>query len=1263
MLSCQNARTPADDRPPAIELIAVARSLLNASSSAAWLVDRGGRILAANAAASSSEIDPARREHERVTASLFDRLPPQRASVLKAKMDEAIRTSKPVRFETQQENRLVEYSARPVFNDREIGIALAIYESDITDRLQTEEALRQKQHFIERIADATPNIIYIYDLAEQRNVYVNCAVFNILGYTSEQIQAMGGRLFPTVLHPEDLANLPARLQQLGDREDGEILEHEYRMRNASGEWRWLMSRDTVFTRNPDGTPKQVLGTAQDITERKQVLEALRSSQQMLRLVMDNIPQAIFWKDTNSVFLGCNRKFAEDVGVGCAENPIGKTDWDLPCTKEQAEAYRDWDRRVMAADTPAYHIIEPLRRADGQQIWLDTNKVPLHDASGRVVGILGTYEDITDRLRVEEQLRASEERFRLLVEGVKDYAIYMLDPIGRVQSWNAGAERIKGYRAAEIIGAHFSCFYEPEEREWGKPDRQLQACAVAGRFEDEGWRMRKDGSRFWASVVMTALRDEAGQLRGFAQVVRDISDRRQAEEALHRANQQLGINVGERASELKIAIEQLHQEISQRARVEAQLRKSERQYRSVVDNLKEVIFQTDEVGSWVFLNPAWTEITGFAVEESLGKLFLDFVHPDDRQRNIELFKPLIEGQKDYCRHEIRYLTKEGKSCWLEVFVRLTRDDEGYITGTAGTLNDITDRVQALTALRESEERFRRAFEDVATGMALVGLDGRFLQVNRALCEMLGYLESELTAMTVANVTHPDDLPVSLEVHRRVQSGEERYQQVESRYLHKDGHAVWAQMTISLVRDAAGEPLYYVSKIQDITDRVQAEAALRESETRFRQLAENVDEVFWILAPDRRQMLYVSPMYEQIWGRKRAQLYREPFSWLDAVHPEDRERVRAAVELSDRKLAESPSLETLANEEYRIIRPDGSVRWIWDRSFPVRNEAGEVYRICGVAKDITGRKHAEEELCKALAKEKELSELRSRFVTMVSHEFRTPLATILSSADLLQYYLEQGPRDRQDDKKLQHLDRIQTATVHINQMLNDVLVIGKADAGKLEFNPAPIDLTAFCRDLTEEMQISALHTHSISFVSETLPGAPPLQGTGRSHFSPSFAPPLSPSSPTPPLPWMDEKLLRHILSNLLSNALKYSPKGGNIEFKLAYQENMALFEIRDPGIGIPPEDQQRLFEAFHRARNVGDIPGTGLGLAIVKRAVDIHGGQIAVKSEVGAGTTFTVALPVFPSAEAIPGNAPPLPELQSTTPNTCLPDRVISQLEST
>jgi signal transduction histidine kinase len=245
------------------------------------------------------------------------------------------------------------------------------------------------------------------------------------------------------------------------------------------------------------------------------------------------------------------------------------------------------------------------------------------------------------------------------------------------------------------------------------------------------------------------------------------------------------------------------------------------------------------------------------------------------------------------------------------------------------------------------------------------------------------------------------------------------------------------------------------------------------------------------------------------------------------------------------------------------------------------------------DITPQKQLETSLRTALARERELNELKSRFTSMVSHEFRTPLAVIQMSSSILRTY---GDRIS-DEKKVEHLDKVDTQINRLTQLLEDILTIGQAETVGLEFHPEMFDLHEYCHEIVEEIQeTSTRHQIDLSITGKTREAR------------------------------LDKELIRQIISNLLTNAIKYSPDGGPIKFRLTSDRAQARLSVRDSGVGIPPEDQERLFQSFHRAQNVGNIPGTGLGLAIVKRAVEAHGGQIHVESEVGKGTTFTITLPI-------------------------------------
>jgi len=331
-----------------------------------------------------------------------------------------------------------------------------------------------------------------------------------------------------------------------------------------------------------------------------------------------------------------------------------------------------------------------------------------------------------------------------------------------------------------------------------------------------------------------------------------------------------------------------------------------------------------------------------------------------------------------------------------------------------------------------------------------------------------------------------------------------------------------------------------------------------------------------------------------GREASALTLEELAKM--LHPDDLPKVKQALD----KCLTGGQTEYLA--EHRIKTLAGGWVWSLSRGRVVERDAnGRAVRMTGVNVDIDDRKRAEVELLAAVQREKELSEMKSKFVSTASHEFRTPLATMLSSAELLEHYSE----SLGTDEKRNLLQTIQSSAKRMSEMIDDVLTLGRAESGVLKLNLGPTDLRELCSRVVSEFRIAQGKHHVITLDDR---------------FDRLEA-------------MMDERLLRHILNNLLSNAVKYSPPGSEVTFSLERRDEKAAIEIQDRGIGIPPEDQPRMFESFHRASNVENRPGTGLGLAIVKKAVELHGGEISLKSAVGSGTRFTVTLPLRPANQPV------------------------------
>jgi PAS domain S-box-containing protein len=374
-------------------------------------------------------------------------------------------------------------------------------------------------------------------------------------------------------------------------------------------------------------------------------------------------------------------------------------------------------------------------------------------------------------------------------------------------------------------------------------------------------------------------------------------------------------------------------------------------------------------------------------------------------------------------------------------------------------------------------------------------------------------------------------------------------------------------------------FVANHVSSAIERYQALDELRKSEERYRTVIENVG--VGVVVVQDGSMVFANPSLVRIVGWPREYLLSQPFT--TTVHPDDVPVMQARHESRLR----GEVVESMYG--FRVITQRGEIRSL--ELSAVKIEWGKRDATLLFVVDATARLQAEQTLRLTLQRQSELNDMKSRFISVASHEFRTPLAFILSSAELLKYYGDRMP----DEEKAEVIMTIETGVQRMTRMLDRVLLLGKVEAQMLEFQPAEIDLVALCRSLVEEMR--AQHAKSGSRIETRFPTAPVIG-------------------------LFDEKLLRHMFGNLLSNAIKYSPRGGTVQFALDVVDGLPRCEVSDQGIGIPADEIPHLFEWFHRASNVGEIQGTGLGLAIVKNSADLHGATLEVSSTVGKGTRFTV-----------------------------------------
>lgn len=610
-----------------------------------------------------------------------------------------------------------------------------------------------------------------------------------------------------------------------------------------------------------------------------------------------------------------------------------------------------------------------------------------------------------------------------------------------------------------------------------------------------------------------------------------------------------------------------------------LRQSEDKYRAVVEHVGQgmVVLQGDQLR---FANTRAAEIVEMPLQELLAVNFLHRIHPDDHAIVRERRRRRLAGEAVPSRYEVRLLMPDGRVRWIELGVTLLPWEGEPATLTF--FSDVTERKELENQLARGLEERETILENSMVGIAFLTAQGQAHWANTTMRHIFGAPQgTEIPTSTEALYPSREAfLATRAQVGACLARGEVFEAELQMRRL--DGRLFWASVSCKAVDPHDASPAT-VWVIMDITRRKELEETLQKTSSEREAILNNA--LVGIVLSVARTHQWVNARFAEMMGYSRDELIGASTS---ITHLNDAQWLATGVQARAALL----STGTYAAER-QLRRRNGELLWVQLAGQCVRGhdpDAGVIWTFL----DISTRRQAEEDTRAALARQQELNELRSRFVAMTSHEFRTPLATILSSSELLRYYGDRMP----EPDKLEMLQTIEGAVQRMTRMLDRMLHMGKTEAQMLEFHPTDIDLPALCQLLAEEActQHGAAASRVLTHFAANLP-------SGR----------------------FDEKLLRHIFGNLLSNAIKYSPDGSTVQFNVWAQAGQTVFEVADQGIGIPDAEVPHLFESFHRASNVGDIQGTGLGLAIVKSSVERHGGRIAVDSRVGGGSRFQVHLP--------------------------------------